>query len=201
MWFERRTTIVCTSTFICLTVLSYFATFYSIWNKYEKVSSVLYSNSNQSPQKFTQQQNLNVPDKHQACNQSLITLFTTIKDREVRREIHKRTLKNWASLMPCIVPVLFVPVTEMSSGWYKEAARNGWKVEILPEKHLRENVPIIRDMFLNIKANLSTPFAGFANADILFDQSLITTLKYIYTYGWNLDQDLMLITGRRKNAI
>ncbi|KAK2140620.1 hypothetical protein LSH36_1289g00082 [Paralvinella palmiformis] len=42
----------------------------------------------------------------------IVTMFTTIRDRSCRKEIHRRLIKNWAALSPGLDPVLFVPSTE-----------------------------------------------------------------------------------------
>ncbi|KAK2138349.1 hypothetical protein LSH36_3239g00000, partial [Paralvinella palmiformis] len=44
-------------------------------------------------------------------------MFTTIRDRSSRKEIHRRLIKNWAALSPGLDLVLFVPSTKQNSSW------------------------------------------------------------------------------------
>jgi hypothetical protein len=54
-------------------------------------------------------------------------------------------------------------------------------------------------MFKEILASTTTPFIGYANADILFDTSLITTLRYL-SRRINVTNEMILIVGRRRNV-
>ena len=130
--------------------------------------------------------------------QHLVTMFTTVKERECRKEIHNRTLRNWAALRPYLAPVLFVPTHELnSSKWMPLAASRGWDVH--ETKDLRKKVPILAPMFKKIIHQTTTPFVGYANADILFDHSLIWTLKRL-TEIIDVTNTTLLIVGRRTNA-
>jgi hypothetical protein len=130
--------------------------------------------------------------------ESLVTMFTTVKDRACRREIHNRTLRNWAALRPYLSPVLFVPKHEVnSSPWLPLAASRGWSV--YPDTQLRKKIPLLVPMFKTIINETSTPFIGYANADILFDPSLLRTLKRL-TEVIDVNNTTILIVGRRRNA-
>jgi len=127
----------------------------------------------------------------------IVTMFTTIRDRECRKTIHSRLIKNWAALSPHLDPVLFVPFTEYNNSWISTARSNNWKVRILYA--LRHNLPVLTAMFKEILASTTTPFIGYANADILFDTSLITTLRYL-SRRINVTNEMILIVGRRRNV-
>ena len=130
----------------------------------------------------------------------IITLFTTIRDRECRNEIHNRTLINWESLSPQVTPVLFMPYTEMNtSSWSVTARSRNWDVRILHA--LRHRLPLIKYMFQEILNSSTTPFVGYANADILFDSSLIQTLRSLMASSSpDVPHQMTLIVGRRRDA-
>ena len=127
----------------------------------------------------------------------LVTMFTTIRDRDCRRAIHNRLINNWAALSPALHPVLFVPSTERNSSWIDRASANNWTVRILYA--LRHNLPILKAMFKDVLAVSSTPFVGYANADILFDRSLIATLRYLKD-RLDVVNQMILVVGRRRNV-
>jgi len=131
-------------------------------------------------------------------NGPIVTMFTTIRDRECRKDIHNRLIRNWAALGPDLDPVLFVPVTEYNtSSWINTATSNNWTVRVLYA--LRSNLPILTAMFKDAIARSRSPFIGYANADILFDRSLILTLCSL-NQRLNLANETILIIGRRRNV-
>ena len=54
-------------------------------------------------------------------------------------------------------------------------------------------------MFQDVLAVSSTPFVGYANADILFDRSLIATLRYLKD-RLDVVNQMILVVGRRRNV-
>ena len=66
-------------------------------------------------------------------------------------------MKNWAALSPGLDRVLFVRTLHS----------------------LRHNLPIIGEMFNNVLLASSNPFVGYANVDIPFDRSLLSTQRYL----------------------
>ena len=128
----------------------------------------------------------------------LLTLFTTMKDRKCRDGIHNRTLTNWATLMPKLSPLLYIPQHEWNTSRWKDNALNrGWRVQNI--SRLRKKIPILSDMFKQTLRECKTPFVGFANADILFDESIIRTLEYLIQVI-DVDNWTILITGKRRNV-
>ncbi|KAK2150674.1 hypothetical protein LSH36_396g06009 [Paralvinella palmiformis] len=127
----------------------------------------------------------------------IVTMFTTIRDVHCRKAIHKRLINNWLALPPGLDPVLFVPFTEHNSSWISSAIANNWRVRFL--YGLRKNLPILSAMFKEVLALSTTPFVGYANADLLFDASLISTLRLL-SQRLNVSNEKILIVGRRRNV-
>ncbi|KAK2145512.1 hypothetical protein LSH36_677g04014 [Paralvinella palmiformis] len=127
----------------------------------------------------------------------LLTMFTTLKDRKCRDQIHNSTMTNWATLMPAMLPVLYVPRVEWNASRWKNRARDlGWRVR--KAEKLKRKIPILNDMFRQTLRQSKTPFVGFANADILFDETIIQTLQYLIRVI-DVDNWTILITGKRRN--
>ncbi len=128
---------------------------------------------------------------------STLTLFKTLKDVRVRRKIHNTMLRNWASLAPALLPVLFVTPRDDPT-WSRRAEELGWKVEEAPR--LNEGVPVLKDMFQVAAHKYPSTYVGFANADNLFGNSLIATLDGLTEQHWSLvHHRKSLIVGRRRN--
>jgi len=153
-------------------------------------------NVNNSREERVLNKRVHTPHHRGAILNPIVTLFTTIRDRNCRKEIHRRLIKNWAALSPGLDPVLFVPSTEKNSSWIDIAISSNWTVRILHA--LRHNLPIIRAMFKDVLSVSSTPFVGYANADVLFDRSLLATLRYL-SESLDISKQMVLIVGRRRN--
>ena len=122
-------------------------------------------------------------DKDRKHVNELITLFTSMKDSDDRRQIHHRMLVNWASLE--------------SYNWTHMARSLGWTVRNVPKQI--HKLPVLKHMFRDaIEADTKTPFYGYANSDILFDSSLVETLQTLRTTGKNLKSPF--VVGRRTNV-
>ena len=127
-----------------------------------------------------------------------LTLFTTLKDVRVRRKIHNTMLINWAHLAPALLPVLFVTPRDDPT-WSRRAEELGWKVEEAPR--MVEDVPVLKDMFQVAAHKYPSTYVGFANADNIFGNSLITTLDGLTEHHGDLvHQRKSLIVGRRRNV-
>lgn len=144
------------------------------------------------------------PDKR------LMTWFTTFKATKLLEVIQQSTLINRGQFLTSsndsIQPVLFV--TNATRSYEHIARANGWHVHDVPRSN-QFGSPFISDM---IKVIMSSPyhnstFFGFANGDILFDDSLVITLKsiagFLTTYNHNSSKRLtapVLIVGRRTDS-
>ncbi|KAK2154772.1 hypothetical protein LSH36_258g05079 [Paralvinella palmiformis] len=133
-------------------------------------------------------------EKRPKCTGSLLTLFTTMKNTDSRSTIHGNTLLNWASLIPDITPVLFVE-NNTNMQWIGQAERSGWHIRNV--SMWNQGIPILKYMFLDVLKDYSSPFYGYANADILFDRTLIANLKAFTSYE-NYSSKLFII-GKRWN--
>ena len=122
----------------------------------------------------------------------LLVLFTTMHVTEDQASIYGNTLRTWPLLKPLVKPVLLYTSLELS--WQKEAKRLGW--ELLQIKHTFGGLPILRHMWLDVISNFQAHYYAYANADILFDESLIFTLISI---GPSLQDKAPFIVGRRTN--
>ncbi len=126
----------------------------------------------------------------------IITLFTTLRDVKVRERVHNQTLKNWASLAPAVLPVLYLMPND-SEYWTRSATELGWQLEKVPRT--RGGVPIVKDMFNVTAEKYPSPFIGFANADNMFGNSLVETLVGLTKNNKELVHGRMsLIVGRRR---
>ena len=123
----------------------------------------------------------------------LLTLFTTFKSTSERRIINQNTLRNWASLKPNVIPVLFDFNTD--SSLLKQARSLGW--QILPPTKTNRRIPCLKHMYFAAAANFNSTFYGFSNGDILFDSTLIQTLTEVKNQLHYLNRTMVI--GRRKN--
>ena len=126
----------------------------------------------------------------------IVTLFTTLRDVKVRERVHNQTLKNWASLAPAVLSVLYLMPNDRAY-WTRRATELGWKVEKVPRT--RAGVPVVKDMYNVTSEKYPSPFIGFANADIMFGNSLVQTLVGLTQNNKELVHGGMsLIVGRRR---
>ena len=130
----------------------------------------------------------------------LLTLATVIHDDPIRKEIHHRTINNWVKLSPWIRPVLFVDASGDNTQWGRIAQEKGWIVHKLDAHAMRNGVPMIRDIFVRLQDISSTPYIGYANADVLFDDNLNATLTYIDHAKHIISRKPIMVVGRRRNA-
>ena len=128
------------------------------------------------------------------CQTPLLTLFTTFKPVSSKISLYQITLRNWATMQPCIVPILYSDSVN-STFLVAEAAKLNWTVYPAPE--LWDGLPVLKAMYSHAMEHSSTPFYGYANGDILFTEDLLQTLCFIRQHvNWTQ----YLITGRRTNS-
>ena len=124
----------------------------------------------------------------------LLVLFTTMHVTEGQSNIYRNTLQTWPLLKPLVKPVLLYTSLELPVSWQEEAKRLGW--ELLQIKQTFGRLPILRPMWLDVMSNYKAHYYAYANADILFDESLALTLISI---GPLLQDKAPFIVGRRTN--
>lgn len=125
----------------------------------------------------------------------LLTLVTTVKDWQPRRVIHLNTLRNWKSLPGEVKAILFLCNADGEEFTIKHACSLAWDVVLM--QHCEHGIPELKSMMRYARTLYTdSTFIGFANADLLFDETLPNTLKF-------LDEKLShynLFVGRRTNA-
>ena len=133
-----------------------------------------------------------------------LTLFTTISNDREKFSVFKTTIALWSGLSLSIKFVLFVAPNTKSkperntARLMHEACSRGWDVAIAPSVN-HENYPLLRSMFLASYELYDSRWHGYANADILFDQSLLAALSTLEEYA-DVTQRYRLIVGRRHDV-
>lgn len=123
----------------------------------------------------------------------ILTLFTTWAEERDRYLVHNLTVKNWQSLIPYVIPVVFTNQSSVA----KECRRHGW--DVFPIRvWANGEIPVLKFMFLDIISFYNTSFYGFSNSDILFTDSLIETLTWLRKLRM-ISEPVMLV-GKRTNV-
>ena len=136
------------------------------------------------------------PNKRRLC-----TWFTTFKNASNRKVIQINTLRNWATFLPRMQPILFSHLPSVDYENFGEQI--GWARYEIPAVNAH-GTPYLNDMILKLINDATTIvnspiFYGFANGDILFDDSLPATLSSVAHHATSLPHAPILITGRRTN--
>ncbi len=123
----------------------------------------------------------------------LLLLFTTFSPKLSQWLIHYNTIKAWGMLRPFIQPILYYdePLDPETANLLQ---RHGWWTAPVPKSY--QQLPIVRYMFTDAIKSIPASFYGYANSDILFDESLFLTL-----WGLRTNKSLgdFFLTGRRIN--
>ena len=110
---------------------------------------------------------------------TVITLFTTFKEREDRKKVHSLVVKNWASLKPFVRPVLF---STSVNGYLIDQARK-YKWDILPVPRTNKfGTPFIKGMYSEAYNTFESDFYAYANGDLLFSDKLVHSLREIIKF-------------------
>ena len=129
----------------------------------------------------------------------LLTIFTTIKetgDIPHHQLAFNIVMSNWPSFAPYVRSVVFLNFTNSSLA--DEVRHAGW--EVLPlEGTNRAGTPFLKDMYRTVFNRYESVFYGFANADILFEDSLIKTLLEVQSKLKDLSNNI-LVMGIRTNV-
>ena len=127
-------------------------------------------------------------------DQPLAVMFTSFSNRSDKLFVYSNTIKNWATFLPYVQPVLF---TTFSSGPVIDLARqNGWYVYPCPEVNAF-NSPVMKSMYSKSIELFNASMYGYANGDILFDWGLNETLKIVSEHSGTFGQTLLF--GLRYN--
>ncbi|XP_060596812.1 uncharacterized protein LOC132750783 [Ruditapes philippinarum] len=109
----------------------------------------------------------------------LLTLFTTWNNSPVKNAVHNITLRNWMTLRPYVVPVIFLydNLTKQAGG----------------------GIPILKYMYIDVMRLFKSTFYAYSNADILFTDTLIYTLFSLKEYMKHISMPI-LVVGKRHNV-
>ena len=124
----------------------------------------------------------------------LAVIFTTFSNRSEKIPIYTNAVRNWASFLPHIQPVLFTTFPE--GPIIDIVRRHGWYIY----PNLKENEfgsPVLKEMFLSSFNRSKATLHGFVNGDILFDEGLNKTLSKMKELNATLKTSLLF--GRRRN--
>ena len=123
----------------------------------------------------------------------LIVLFTTFGSNTTEIKIYN-TIREWASLRPLVQPVLYFT----DNRTHATALQRGWEAIRCPKIADRISPScVLPAMFLDAEERFpNADFYGYANGDLLFDDSLVNTLKSVKE---SLVSSKLLIIGCRFN--
>ena len=108
---------------------------------------------------------------------STALIFTSFGDNPKKQKLFSNTIRNWATFIPAIQPVLFT--TNPSSSLNTLAIKHGWIVTNCPAVN-EFGTPFVKNMYLKAYGIMKTQFYAFVNGDILFDGGLVETLNRIH---------------------
>ena len=109
--------------------------------------------------------------------------------------VYRNIIRNWNSFQPAIQPLVFTSDRDV----FEEAVQNQWHA--LPEKSNRKcaGPPLLPHMYVDAKMHVEDAFIyGFSNADILFSDNLLGTIKFLETSP-DLKNKSFMVIGRRTN--
>ncbi|KAH3844279.1 uncharacterized protein LOC127872752 [Dreissena polymorpha] len=133
--------------------------------------------------------------KFQNQNDKILTIFTTWMYDKDKFPINNKTLFNWRTL-PDVNLIVFSDSEDVNR--LSKAA--GWSV--VPIQNKAAGAPILPEMFIEAKKTFKSYFYAYANGDLLFTDSLITTLRTVlcsHEYFKSEKSSGLLIVGRRTN--
>lgn len=127
----------------------------------------------------------------------IFTSFDTRLTKPYKLTAHQMIIRNWATFMPAIQPILFM--RDLNHTLAREASKAGW--HILPVTEISQTgVPRLKAMYRYVFDHFNTTFYGYSNGDLLFDESLVNTLASIkfnnLTANFNNNA---LVIGERRN--
>ena len=125
---------------------------------------------------------------------STALMFTSFSDNPKKQKLFLNTIKNWATFLPAIQPVLFT--SNPNSSLNTLATKHGWIVTPCPAVN-EFGIPFVKNMYLKAYSIMKSQFYAFANGDILFDGGLVESLNRI---GEDIPTfNTTLISGKRHN--
>ena len=104
-------------------------------------------------------------------SEPLLTLFTTWNDNDEKYLVHNLTTRNWLSLRPFVIPVVFTNEPAIAN----DCREKGWLVHAI-RMASSDGFPVMKYMYEDVIAAYSTTFYAYSNSDILYTNNLIETL-------------------------
>ena len=135
------------------------------------------------------------PKDAQNISMLLFSSWTRRGGTVSKGRVYRNIIRNWNTFQPAIQPLVFTSDHDV----FEEAVKNQWQA--LPEKSNRKcaGPPLMPHMYVDAKKHVNDAFIyGFSNADILFSDNLLTTIKFIET-SEDLKNKSFMIIGRRTN--
>ena len=135
-----------------------------------------------------------------------LVLFTTMTYRKWKLLAYNRTIHLWPLLGPEVKPLLFLaPTNDSRSTDYSEkldqlatrACARGWDVLIAPHCNMY-NYPVLASMFRLAQEIVNSTWYGYANADILFTDTILSNLHFLEEQNAT---PVDLVVGRRTNVV
>ena len=134
--------------------------------------------------------------KKESRDNVLVTMFTTMHDSLKNHYLYENVIYLHSFLRPRMQPMLFVSSPAVERNLVKDACERGWYVMTAPVCD-KNKLPVLSYMFRAAQSVQESTFYGYANGDIVFDESLIKTLDHIKTMLKHFKQTLFV--GRRTN--
>lgn len=131
----------------------------------------------------------------------LLVLATTWNLSTEKLEVYKNTAHIWSSWPLSLQPILFrseVPSNNIRSSQLDMYLRRNWKIQKVLKVGCGQ-IPVLKSMILDVLESFTGhDYYGYANADILFDQSLLNTLESIKKK--TPQNKPLLVIGQRTNV-
>ena len=122
----------------------------------------------------------------------MAVMFTVFRNTSDKLFIHSNAIRNWATFLPKIQPVLFA--TFNSGPLIDLAIAEGWIVYSYSKTNIR-GTPLLKPMYQKAMDNFNAHFYAYCNGDILFGESLPATLEVAIKQLEELNTTM--IVGRR----
>lgn len=129
-------------------------------------------------------------------SQTLIVLFSSWAFSQEKSKVHETLLRLWSSwLVPSVQPLVLTNDAKVRH----LALTSNWSVlPVTKSIPMCKGPPVLRNLFIDTQKEFDAQFYGYANADIIFGDGLVQTLKFLRNnYRWT--KKPLLVVGRRYN--
>ena len=127
---------------------------------------------------------------------TLLLLFTSWAYSAEKLKVHETLLKLWSSWSFSSVRPLIMTNDDKAR---EMALASNWSALPITKKILAcRGPPVLLNMFVDTMVKFDAFFYGYANADIVFGNGLVQTLKYLRRIN-HWEEKPLLVVGRRYN--